>query len=348
MSELRHDPIQRRWVIIATERSRRPSDFHAPVEAPGPGAFCPFCEGNEAKTPPEITAVRTNGSRPDTPGWSVRVVPNKFPALGIEGDLERKGVGIYDRLRGIGAHEVIVETTRHDLALADMPRSQVRAVVGVYRDRLRDLHKDPRFKYILLFKNHGAVAGASLSHPHTQLIATPVTPRTVAVELETAKAHHQLKERCLFCDIIDQELEEGKRIVYLDDGYVALSPYAARFPFEILLAPRRHSHTLADATEQQLAGLATALREVLARLKVTLHDPPYNFMFHTAPNTETLHRRPGYWVSLPYDYHWHVEILPRLTSVAGFEWGTGFYINPTAPEEAARFLREATLPALPD
>jgi UDPglucose--hexose-1-phosphate uridylyltransferase len=340
MTELRHDPIQRRWVIIATARSKRPTDFLQETAQMSEGAFCPFCEGHEDKTPPEITALRRNGGPPNGPGWAVRVIPNKFPALMIEGELDRKAVGIYDRMRGVGAHEVIVETPEHATDLPELPLDRLATVVGVYRDRLADLLKDRRFKYILIFRNHGALAGASLSHPHTQIIATPVTPLQVAVELESAKSHHQVKERCLFCDIIAQEIDEGKRIVYLDDDFIAYTPYASRFPFEIQLAPRRHRHSFAEVTDAEVGSLSRALRDVLSRLRVALKDPPYNFVFHTAPNTETTHRRAHYWQSLPFDFHWHVEILPRLTRVAGFEWGTGFYINPTAPEEAARFLRE--------
>lgn len=343
MTELRHDPIQRRWVIIATDRSKRPTDFLQESASIPEGAFCPFCEGHEDKTPPEISALRRNGGGPNGPGWSVRVIPNKFPALMIEGGLERKAVGIYDRMRGIGAHEVIVETPDHRVDLADMSVDDLTTLLGVYRDRLSDLLKDRRFKYILIFRNHGALAGASLAHAHTQIIATPVTPLQVAVELESAKAHHLIKERCLFCDIIAQEIDESRRIVYLDESYIAYTPYASRFPFEIQLAPREHRHSFAEVSTPELAPLARAMKDVLSRLRTALKDPPYNFVFHTAPNTETTHRRAGYWQSLPFDFHWHVEILPRLTRVAGFEWGTGFYINPTAPEDAARFLREVEL-----
>ena len=340
MTELRHDPIQRRWVIIATDRSKRPTDFLQETASWKEGAFCPFCEGHEDKTPPEILALRRDGGPPNGPGWMVRVFPNKFPALMIEGDLEKKAVGIYDRMRGIGAHEVIVESPNHTMDLSEMPVDQLATILKVYRDRLADLLRDRRFKYILIFRNHGSLAGASLAHPHTQIIATPVTPLQVAVELESARNHHMLKERCLFCDIIAQEIDEGRRIVYLDDHFIAYTPYASRFPFEVLLAPRRHLHTFADVTEAEVGSLARAMRDALSRLRVALKDPPYNFVFHTAPNTETIHKRANYWQSLPFDFHWHVEILPRLTKVAGFEWGTGFYINPTAPEDAARFLRE--------
>jgi len=341
MSELRHDPISKTWVIIATERSRRPMDFVPSQESTGDGAFCPFCEGHEDKTPPEIVAVRRPGTEPNTPGWSVRVIPNKFPALMIEGTPDRRGIGLYDKMRGIGAHEVIVESPDHNLMIPDMPDDQLHTVVEVWAERLRDLIRDRRFKYILLFKNHLPTAGASLAHPHTQIIATPVTPRAVAMKLESAKAHHQVKERCLFCDLIAQEIEDGSRVVYLDDQFVALAPYASRFPFEVFLAPRRHNHSFVETAPAELAAFGGALRDTLGRLRRALKDPPYNFVLHTAPNTETIPRRSHYWDKLPFDFHWHVEILPRLTKMAGFEWGTGFFINPTPPEVAAEFLRNA-------
>jgi UDPglucose--hexose-1-phosphate uridylyltransferase len=342
MRELRHDPIQKRWVIIASERGRRPDDFPLHDETI-PENFCPFCPGNEAKTPPEIMAIRSNGSRPNQPGWKVRVVPNKFPALRIEGELERRGMGIHDRMNGIGAHEVIIETPEHNLDLADLPVDHVRQVLWTYRERLSDLVKDRRFKYILIFKNHGSAAGASLSHPHTQLIATPVTPLTMAEELMSAKAHYQVKERCLFCDVIQQELEAGERVVTLEDRFVALAPFASRFPFEIFLAPRNHHHSFAEADDDMLYHLAVVLKDVLLRLKKCLRNPAYNFLVHTIPNTRATPKRAAYWDTIEVDYHWHFEIIPRLTRVAGFEWGTGFYINPTAPEEAARYLREVEL-----
>ncbi len=340
MPELRHDPIQRRWVIISTERARRPSDFNITAEEPIPD-FCPFCGGNEDKTPPEIFAFRDKGTEPNSPGWKVRVVPNKFAALRIEGDLDRRGVGIFDVMNGVGAHEVVIETPDHTVNMADMPVEDLELVVKAYKLRLNDLKKDPRFRYILIFKNYGEVAGASLSHPHTQLIATPVTPKIVAQELDSAKNHYMLKERCLFCDVIDQEISSGERLIFENGDFVAIAPYASRFPFEVFLAPTRHSHDFGDIQEDQIGALCESLKDVLAKLKVSLSDPPYNFMLHTAPNTEAGPRRPGYWGTLEFDFHWHIEIIPRLTKVAGFEWGTGFYINPTLPEDAARYLREA-------
>jgi UDPglucose--hexose-1-phosphate uridylyltransferase len=341
MPELRHDPIQRRWVIIATERSRRPDDFPRNEAMPA-GGFCPFCEGNESKTPPEITAIR-NGTGPNQPGWEVRVVPNKFPALRIEGGLDRKGIGAYDQMNGVGAHEVIIETPRHSLDLGEAPLEHIHRVLRVYRERLVDLLRDQRFKYVLIFKNRGSAAGASLSHPHTQLIATPVTPLTLVEELNSAKDHYNEKERCLFCDLINQELDSGQRIVLAGEQFVALAPFASRFPFELFIAPRYHHHSFADASDEMLYHLAVTLKDVLLRIKKCLKDPPYNFLIHTIPNLKARHRHDADWETIELDFHWHIEFIPRLTQMAGFEWGTGFYINPTAPEEAAKYLRETEI-----
>lgn len=343
MSELRHDPLSKRWVIIANERSRRPEDFADAADARHDGGFCPFCPGSEDKTPPEIAAIRLGGGAANGPGWDVRVIPNKYPALSIEGSLDRQGVGLYDRMRGVGAHEVVIESPQHDLHMGDMDPQALEAVLGLCQERMRDLGRDARFKYVLLFKNHGAAAGATLRHPHLQLIATPVTPRAISVELDSAREHFHLKERCIFCDMLEQELTARDRVVSLDEHFAVLAPYASRFPFELMILPRRHSHAFTDEGRPALAALARSLKETLARLKSVLRDPPYNFVMHSGPNTETLIRRRHYWDTLPFDFHWHIEILPRLTRVAGFEWGTGFYINPTAPEEAAAFLRDAVI-----
>jgi UDPglucose--hexose-1-phosphate uridylyltransferase len=338
MPELRHDPIQKRWVIIATERARRPSDFAIDHERAQNGK-CPFCYGNEDKTPPEIRAFRET-TIADRPGWKVRVVSNKFPALRIEGDLERAAVGQYDRMNGIGAHEVIIETPQHDKDLTDLPIEDMANVFKMYRERIVDLQRDPRFRYILIFRNHGAAAGASLEHPHSQVIATPITPRTVAIELQSAREHYGVKERCIFCDIIVQEIQSHSRIVAADASFVTWCPYASRFPFEMTVAPRAHGHDFAALDDSQMLGLARHMREVILRMKSALDDPPYNFLLHTAPAYQLHRRRPNYWSTIEADWHWHIEILPRLTKTAGFEWGSGFYINPTPPEDAARFLRE--------
>lgn len=329
MSELRKDPVTGRWVIISTERGQRPTDFDDHPRAVG-SRFCPFCAGNEDKTPAEIVAVRPDGSAPNGPGWRVRVVPNKFPALKIEGELDPGAQGLYDRMNGIGAHEVIIETAGHTADLSQLEPEALRDVLHVYRERLRDLKRDPRFHYLMLFKNHGQAAGASLEHSHSQIIATPVVPKRVQEELEGAARHHRLHERCIFCDIIAQERSQGLRIVTENEYCVSFAPFASRFPFETWLLPREHQSHFEEAPAEELAAVAQALGLTLRRIGAALGAPPYNFILHTAPARDA---------ALAH-YHWHFEIMPTVTRVAGFEWGTGFYINPTTPEEAAACLRE--------
>ena len=331
MPELRKDPITGRWVIISTDRSKRPTDFiRQSVEIKEP-KNCPFCPGAEGKTPPEILAYgRRNGSR-DTPGWSLRVVSNKFPALGIEGSLDREGEGLFDRMSGIGAHEVIIESPDHRLTLATMPQTAIEETLWAYRDRVLDLKNDRRFRYILLFKNHGEAAGATLEHTHSQLIALPIVPKRVREEVDSAKHYYDEKERCIFCDMIRQEVETEKRLILSDDHFIALAPYAPRFPFETWILPRQHSSAFENMPMPQYGHLARTLREFLSRIDSALDFPAYNYVIHTSPVGEEINDH----------YHWHLEVMPKLTRVAGFEWGTGFYINPTPPEESARFLREA-------
>ncbi len=332
MPELRKDPVIGRWVIISTERGKRPSDFEE-IKEEKKGGFCPFCYGNEDKTPPEIFAIRPDGSPPNKPGWTLRVVPNKYPALRIEGQLNRQGEGIYDKMNGVGAHEVIIETPDHDKDLADLEVSAIRDVFWVYRERVLDLKKDIRLKYAMIFKNHGASAGASLEHTHSQLIATPILPKRVTEEIDGARTYFNYKERCIFCDIIRQEVKDAVRLVYEEEFFVAIEPYAARFPFETWILPKQHMSHYEHISDELLQHLAVTMKEVLARINLALNRPPYNFVIHTAPMQEG-----------PMEhYHWHIEFMPKLTRIAGFEWGTGFYINPTSPEDAAEYLRNINL-----
>ncbi|UCF66843.1 MAG: galactose-1-phosphate uridylyltransferase [Acidobacteriota bacterium] len=341
MSELRHDPVSRRWVIVAAERSLRPNEFQiARPVPPNDEPPCPFCPGQEAGTPKELYAVR-DGDKANAPDWRVRVIPNKRPVLAIEGTLDRRGLGLYDRMRGIGAHEIVIETPQHKLRPFELPHLQFAAALTAARTRLVDLLKDSRFKYALLHKNYGQTAGATIFHPTQQIVATPVTPFSVATKLQTSRAHFHLKERCLFCDMIAQEIEDGSRVVQIDEHFVTFAPYAARFPFELQVYPRQHAHQFTGMGDRDIERLASHMLGVFSRLNTVLGDPPLNWMVVNAPNTETQFRRGGYWSTLEYDFHWHIEILPRLTPLAGFEWGTGFYINPTAPEDAAAFLRDA-------
>ncbi|MBI4909924.1 MAG: galactose-1-phosphate uridylyltransferase [Acidobacteria bacterium] len=332
MPELRKDPITGRWVIIATDRVRRPSDFSRESVIVEGGRFCPFCPGNEMKTPPEVLAYRHGGGS-NTPGWSVRVVPNKFPVLRVEGNLERHGEGMYDKMDGLGAHEVIIETPDHDATLATLSEKHIESLLWAFRDRTLDLKRDIRFKYILFFKNHGEPAGATLEHSHSQLIALPVVPRQVQEEIDGSKRYYDFKERCVYCDMIRQDAESGTRVVLETEHFLALCPYAPRFPFETWIVPRKHFSHFETSDAPTVENLAWVLRTLFRKVDRVLEKPPFNFILHTSPLHEPsmLH------------YHWHLEIIPKLTKVAGFEWGTGFYLNPTPPEEAAKFLREAGL-----
>ncbi|MBL8175083.1 MAG: galactose-1-phosphate uridylyltransferase [Bryobacterales bacterium] len=332
MPELRKDPVTGRWVIIASDRSRRPSDFSRETVTLHGGRFCPFCPGNELKTPPEVLSYRSHGE-PNQPGWSVRVVPNKFPALRVEGTLERHGEGMYDKMDGVGAHEVIIESPEHMTTFGGLPEKQIESVFWAFRDRTLDLKRDLRLRYILFFKNHGEPAGASLEHSHSQLIALPVVPKRVLEELEGAKRYYDFKERCVYCDMVRQEAESGSRVVVETEHFLAIAPYAPRFPFETWIIPRRHSSHFETADAPLLENLAWVMRTVIRKQDRVLECPPYNFVMHTAPVHES---------HMPH-YHWHIEVIPKLTKVAGFEWGTGFYLNPTPPEEAARYLRDAGL-----
>ncbi len=332
MPELRKDPVVGRWVIISTERSRRPTNF-TPVHVEKNHVFCPFCPGNEDKTPPEVYAYRPGGGGVNGPGWQVRVVPNKFPALQIEGSLDRRGEGLYDKMNGIGAHEVVIETPEHEKDLAELSVPHLAQVLEAFRSRCVDLHRDRRFRYVLVFKNHGAQAGATMEHSHTQLIATPIVPKILQEELDGSRRYFELKERCVFCDIVAQETADnnGRRVVTLNDRFIAIEPFAPRFPFETWILPRRHDASfiaLEDANE--FTDLAAVLKDTLSRLNRALDHPPFNFAIHTSPVSEG---------DLEY-YHWHLEIMPSLSRVAGFEIGSGFHINPTPPEDAAQYLRE--------
>lgn len=329
MPELRKDPIIRRWVIIAAERSKRPTDFKRKQEATD-DAFCPFCEGNEDKTPPEILAYRKAGTHPNGPGWRVRVIANKFPALGIYGDLNKRGIGMYDAMNGIGAHEVIVETPRHHRSSSALEVKELEEVIWAYRDRVMDLKKDRRFVYGLIFKNVGREAGASLMHTHSQLIATPFVPIRISEEIRGSKEYYSYRGRCIFCDMIREELDSKERIVAETDEFVAFGPFASRFPFETWIVPKQHLSHFENSPKQVIENFAAILKTTVTKLEIVLEQPPYNYLIHSAPfDRDYLD-----------EYHWHLEIIPRLTKVAGFEWGSGCYINPVAPEDASRFLSE--------
>ena len=333
MSHLRKDPVSGVWVIVAEERAKRPIRYtleSSLTESP----ICPFCPGHEDHTP---SAHYVAPSRQADLPWGIRVIPNRYPALRVEGQVGSWPDGVFDRMSGIGAHEVIVETPHHHDDIAVLSLDEVTDVLVAYRERLRDLKRDLRLQYILAFKNQGAMAGATLPHPHSQILATPTVPTTIEEELENCERYFEFKGRCLFCDIIHQERTDGTRVVYQTESVIAISPYASRFPFEVWLLPKHHASHYEDEPDTLLAELAVGYRDIMRRLQVELESPPYNLMLHTGPAQ----------VGALQHYHWHIEIIPCLQPrMAGFELGTGCFINPTPPEVAASYLREADISTL--
>ena len=331
MPELRRDPVVGRWVIIDSDHVKGPLDFPQEDNTPARQAICPFCPGREHQTPREVDAVRPLNSPPNTSGWLVRTVPNKFPVLSSDGTLQKEGCGIYDQMTGIGAHEVLIEHPDHDKTLTELTKEEMRLVIGQYQSRFRHLSKDSRFKYVVAFKNFGPSAGATVEHTHSQIIALPMVPKTVLEELKGAENYHESEGRCVFCDVISQEYQDKERIVVENNSFLAFCPYAPRYAFETWIIPKGHNADFVSTDDTTQGHLAQILQEVLHRFKRALRNPSYNYYLHTAPI--------GYAHSACY--HWHIEIIPKLTRSVGFEWGTGLHIVPTFPQDAARFLRES-------
>lgn len=334
MPELRKDPFTNRWVIIAAERAKRPIGLTRPNDDPGSASTCPFCPGRESMTPPEVFAYRETDSPKDAPGWWLRVVPNRFPALDREGEATREAEGIYDKMEGVGVHDIVVENPDHEATLGCMPRFYVTQLIAAFQQRMDSLQKNEKLRYILIFRNFGRAAGASLRHPHSQIMGLPIVPKRVSEELEGSAHYFDEKERCIYCDILRQEQKNaGRRILFENDLFTALCPFASRFPFETHIYPKKHSPNFKSLDSLATELFAESLQQVAGKLEETLHRAPYNLVFQIAPQV---------WKRDPTPFfHWRLEILPRVTSFAGFEWGTGFYINPTPPESAARMLRKA-------
>lgn len=327
MSVLRRDPTTGRWVVFAGDGMRRRS-----ADEP-----CPFCVRHEALTPPEIVAWgRPAGAAPNTPGWSVRVVPNARPMLRIETPLERRAEGMFDWTSGTGAHEIVVESPEHCTSLADLSPAQVTTVLGAWAQRITDLKQDPRFRSIFVFKNQGVLAGAGVpDHVHSQVIGLPVTPKALKEILEGARRHYTLKERCVTCDVIQTQLEGGRRLIFATERFVAIAPWASRHPYECWLLPRQHAADFESMPPADLAELAGALIRLLGRVEEVLPEPAYNLFLYSAPARDA---RRGYWTTLAEDFHWHIQVLPRPAEMTGFELGSGLFVNPVLPEDAARML----------
>lgn len=340
MPELRRDPVMGYWTIMATERGWRPMEYRAKKAANE--RPCPFCEGHESETTSEVHAVRKPGTAPNKPGWQVRTIVSKLPIL-AEGAVgtESHGEGVYNWREGVGRHEIIIESPQHEVDLDELPLPAIESVVGTYVQRFIELEKDERFAYALLFKNHGVVSGSAkdvIRHSRSQLIALPITPKRAKEELLGAKNYFERSGRCGLCDVIRQEAADKVRVVAENDAFFAYCPFAARSPFEMWILPKMHQADFGRLEPADLSKLAQVLKTCLSKLRLLLDDPPYNLILHSAPFRH--HSKNGHWKTIEQDYHWYFQIMPRLTVSAGFEWGTGIYINPTPPEEAAALLKE--------
>jgi len=326
--ELRQEPCTKRWVIISPKRSKRPHDFtkdEEKLELPPWDESCPFCPGNEGETPPEVFSIQ--GEK----GWLARVVPNKFPALSAEiTHIEVKGVDPFVSLPGAGRHEVVIESPVHNQTLGNMEVEQIENLVACWLQRYRSLRQDKRLKYICIFRNHGERAGTSLIHPHSQIIATPIVPEHVREEIEEARRYYDDRLRCAYCDVAEKEREADERMVLESDHYLAFTPFASRMPFEVWIVPKKHKPSFDAIDEKEEKDLALVINDLFGALYRGLNDPHYNVLLHSTPLTD----------SCEDYYHWHLEVLPRITIQAGFELGTGIFINTTSPEEAARYLRQ--------
>ena len=330
MPQLRQDPITLRWVNIATERAKRPTAFTRATASVRPAAQCPFCEGHESMTPPEVMAYRADGSEPNTPGWSFRVVPNLYAAFGpADAAPDVETVGINRTMKGSGVHEVLIDGPDHFKDIADYGVAKAEEVIRGYVDRYEAAAANPFVEYVLISINHGREAGASLDHPHAQLFGIPLVPDGVAEEIRGVERYRAEHGECPYCAMVERERAAGERLIYENDQFAAFAPFASRVPFESWIVPKSHHPRFERMTEEESSGFAVALHTVLAKLKHGLNDPPFNLFVHTAP------------VHGEADYHWHCELLPKLSIAAGFELGTGIMINTATPESAAEHLRGA-------
>ena len=330
MSELRQDRTTEGWVIVAPQRRRRPHAWVA--DAPQPKALppfqpdCPFCPGNEAELPGIVAETPGEG----TPGWSVRVVPNKFPALQPQAQVPACGHGA---LPGYGFHEVVIESPRHNADLAAMSAPELEALVAMYRRRSQALLEQAGIETVVLFRNHGSKGGASLTHPHSQIMALGLIPPRLNLMIEAGRRHLRAGGRCATCAELEIASRDGRRVVEENAKFVALVPFAAEHPFELWIVPKRHQASFTAVSDADLGDFSELLGRSLRRLQAVLHGPPYNFVVDSAPRSH---------LSAPY-LHWRLRMVPKIVSWGGFELGTGMPINPSSPEDDASALRAVPL-----
>lgn len=330
MSEIRQDPTTREWVIIAPERAKRPQHEpdNTPTDIPEWEASCPFCPGNENQTPDEILRLPASATASD---WQVRVIPNRFGALHSSGDTGRKTAGdLFRKMDGVGVNEVIIETPSHNTPMALMTYKQVENVLIAYKERYNSLKKIRQLKFITIFQNHGWSSGTSLIHPHSQLVATPVASPYYRRKYEVAINYYDDVGKCLYCDLIDEELNLGERIVAETGGFIVIHPFASRVPYETWIIPKEHRASFGLCPSAYLTELSVVLKNTLLCLYKELGNPDFNYMFDTSTTDDE---------EDPH-YHWHIRIVPRLTTVAGFEMGSGIYISTEIPEETAKIMKK--------
>lgn len=329
--ELRYNLVTGDWVVIAPERGRRSTTAHShsrPVhEQPAYIAACPFCRGNERETAAETSRVDGDD------GWLVRAVENRYPALSSVGEVTRAASGYERSIAGVGRHEVVIESPYHNTTISLLDPARVRDVLAVYRERMRLLYADPRIEHVMVFKNHGETAGSTVDHPHSQIVGTPVVPGRVRVRIEEALRLYGELGECLYCYSLRDELASGVRIVEETECFAAFVPYAALSPYHVWIFPKRHGAYFGAVTDDELEGLAGILQRTLRRIYVALGDAHFNYVFRSLSPPEQ---------HVKY-YHWYVSVIVRITRAAGFELGTGMFINTAVPEESARLLREAKL-----
>jgi UDPglucose--hexose-1-phosphate uridylyltransferase len=327
MPEFRQNMVSKEWVIIATERAKRPDQFLQKKEVskplPSHQKDCPFCPGNESMTPPPVFSIERNGS------WSLRVVPNKFAALQSDLTTERKHEGRFLKADGFGIAEVIIESPFHNRTIATMDLEEVKNTVLTYRERYLALSNNGQLDLITIFRNYGEKAGTSLEHPHSQIIATPIVPPHVRNPLYQSQLACDTYGDCIYCGMMEEERRQQVRIVKETQYFLVICPFASRSPFETRIYPKIHHSSFATVSDQELKDFAFALQDTLKRLRIGLNDPDYNYIIRSAPIEDT---------NVKYD-HWYAVIVPKLTTPAGFELGTGIYINSTLPEQCAEFLR---------
>ncbi len=336
VNQMRRDPVTGRWTIVLMNEINVEELIVQPGPVKSDGKKCQFCEGNEKSTPSEIASVRQTGTNKNEPGWRVRVIPDKKPVLQIYGNINNRGLGLYDVLDGIGAHEIVIETPRHHETLVDFSEEHIVEILFTYRDRILDLKKDVRFRYILVHKNFSEAVGHTVNHSYSFIIGSPVTPRQVRDELLNAKAYYGYKERCIFCDIIYQELNDKERMVIEDGIFLGFTPFASRRPFEIWILPQHHESFFELTGE--IKTLAKMIKEIVMKIYRVLNEREYMLVIHSAPNLTSGKKR-GYWDTLENDFHWHIELMPRLRTYSSYETSSGFPINSVPPEEVARILR---------